>query len=166
MPATPEGGRGLGPPHSDSELMEAPLLQQGGHAGGDDAGTVVGGTDVAGTDVTGTDVAGTAAPAAGQPELHPNWWLLVIVLYLGPLLITNQLFTGILLPPLLTQIVNTTAEFEPGSTMTKQSAMGAVSSLIMAINFSVPFWGWLADRCAFRFCRTMLVVVGQVGEKS
>ena len=165
MPATPEGGRGLAPPpRSDSELIVAPLhpLQQGEHAGGDDAGTDVGGTDVAGTDVAGT----SAAPAAGQPELHPNWWLLVIVLYLGPLLITNQLFTGILLPPLLTQIVNTTAEFEPGSTMTKQSAMGAVSSLIMAINFSVPFWGWLADRCAFRFCRTTLVVVGQVGEIS
>ena len=79
-----------------------------------------------------------------------------------PLLLTNVLFTGILLPPLLTNIVNTTSHFEPDSSTTKQSAMGAVTTLISFINLTIPLWGWLADRGTFRCCRSVFIVVGQL----
>ena len=115
-------------------------------------------------------------PGGGGAEAEqlPTWWLFVITLCeseLGhrltshllmelmcrppcadcvPLALTNGLFTGIILPPLLQEIVNTTSTYDPSSHETKQSAMGAVSTLISFINLSVPLLGWLAGARAGR----------------
>eukprot|EP01051_Picozoa_sp_SAG22_P011452 SAG22_NODE_1103_length_5558_cov_1.611650_4_plen_425_part_01 len=105
---------------------------------------------------------GSSSPAEAAAELQPTWWLFLLSLYCVPLALTNNLFTGIILPPLLQEIVNTTATYDPTSTATKQSAMGQVSTLISFINLSVPLLGWLADRCAFRFCRSAFIVTGQL----
>ena len=97
-----------------------------------------------------------------EAPILPAWWLFMLTLYCVPLLLTNVLFSGILLPPLLQNIVNTTTHFEPETQTTKQSAMGAVTTLVSIIHLSVPFWGWLADRATFRCCRSTFVVVGQL----
>jgi hypothetical protein len=93
---------------------------------------------------------------------HPTWWLFVITLYCVPLALTNGLYTGILLPPLLSKIVNASAVVDPSSTMTKQAAMGGATTLISAIAISYPLMGWLSDTCPFRYCRSAFIVAGQL----
>eukprot|EP01052_Picozoa_sp_SAG31_P027663 SAG31_NODE_2604_length_5397_cov_18.535296_6_plen_195_part_00 len=86
----------------------------------------------------------------------------MITLYCVPLALTNALYTGILLPPLLSEIVNATVVREPDSTLTKQAAMGGVTTLISAIALSYPLMGWLSDSCRFRYCRSTFIVLGQL----